>query len=796
MKTPWINHSKMKEMSSKQTLVYKSDSKGKNSICGNKKRNQSGNDDREFNTAPRYMNIDEEKIQQKYADVKDSSKLHQQKPTDFIRDLHDLLDGKDSKHVSHIEEPTETDHVFKSADSGDCKQAFKAISSDKPNDTAQTNTVFKSDPDEMHDLLEKEALEGTDPADVQSDTHQTDVVFEHLHPSEPDFMDEVKVLINIEEMEVPDSTDGPNDPTLTAMVPERLHPPEPEFMDEVKVLLDKEEMEAPDSADGLNNTPLTEVVPERLHPPEPIFIEEANNLLDKEEVEAPDSAGGLNNTPLTEVVPELLHPPEPIFIEEANNLLDKEEMEAPDSTDVPYEPTLTEMIPEHLHPPEPEFMDEEKVLIDIEEVHGIYPAEEMDPTFEANATFEPLEPSASEDEMEILLYIEEIDETYPEEDRDSVDYLSYPALTHSASNGEDKMEDLLETEEVKEANNSPGEQDNTSYLHYPVHTYSESDTDEELYDLCATLEVDETYSIEELDLVTNRNSDPERFRSSECDLEDEMMSDQEIEEEHSSNYDGMSEFHKTGQGKVCFITKKSPFSIHVEIDDFLHAPICGEKLQNTFEFFHLDYKHPSQYETKLINTTTDYPEQPDCHLVRSNIHEMIFLTDLSTYENKKNQHYKSIVVPLHDLSLKETKETTTNSYASPDIIHIKVPVVVGEYKIEACLEENLVFEEGILGVNEISKEVILTHCKFAPTQFTQSLGNGTCTASKGNLFIEGTIHQNIEYTAFHNNIPGLKQKKSGTHSNQLCQKIVLELIIHLLQVQKVRVRYDGKDPSR
>jgi hypothetical protein len=175
---------------------------------------------------------------------------------------------------------------------------------------------------------------------------------------------------------------------------------------------------------------------------------------------------------------------------------------------------------------------------------------------------------------------------------------------------------------------------------------------------------------------------------------------------------------------------------------------------------------------------------------------MKFLTDLFTCENKKNQHYKSVVVPLHDLSLKETKETTINSYPSPDMMHIKVPVVVGEYKIEACLEENVVFEEGIMRINEISKEVVLTHCKFVPTQFSKSLGNGTCTASKGNLFIEGTIHQNIEYTAFHNKNSGFKQKKSGTQSNQLCQKMVLELLIHLLQVQKVRVRYDGKGPNR
>ena len=55
---------------------------------------------------------------------------------------------------------------------------------------------------------------------------------------------------------------------------------------------------------------------------------------------------------------------------------------------------------------------------------------------------------------------------------------------------------------------------------------------------------------------------------------------------------------------------------------------------------------------------------------------------------------------------------------------------------------------------------------------------------EGNLFIEGYIHQSIEYTASHigNAVPA--QNKSLIHSNQMCQNIVLEMIIHLLQAQK------------
>jgi hypothetical protein len=72
------------------------------------------------------------------------------------------------------------------------------------------------------------------------------------------------------------------------------------------------------------------------------------------------------------------------------------------------------------------------------------------------------------------------------------------------------------------------------------------------------------------------------------------------------------------------------------------------------------------------------------------------------------------------------------------------------------------------------------------------LGNGTCTALKGNLFIEGYIQQNIEYTAVSNKNTRSIQKDQVTHLHQLCQKIVLDLIIHLLQVQPIRVRFDGK----
>ncbi|WP_237565157.1 BC_2427 family protein [Parageobacillus thermoglucosidasius] len=243
--------------------------------------------------------------------------------------------------------------------------------------------------------------------------------------------------------------------------------------------------------------------------------------------------------------------------------------------------------------------------------------------------------------------------------------------------------------------------------------------------------------------------------------------------------------------KICSMTIKSPFSTFVEIDDFLHPPIFGSTVQNSAEFLDLNNKQTPQSSTKLFHTTTYYPEQPYGHLVCSKIHEMLFFTDtVHTYGlNQKNNHYESIVVPVHGSPFAKIEETNNKSYASHDFIQIRAPVVVGEYKVEICLEDGVVFEEEITRVKEISKEVVLTTCKFVPTQFSPSLDNGICSALKGMLFIEGYIRQNIEYTAASNR--NAEQKEPATHLRQLHQKIVLDLIIHLLQVQQVLLSYDG-----
>lgn len=226
------------------------------------------------------------------------------------------------------------------------------------------------------------------------------------------------------------------------------------------------------------------------------------------------------------------------------------------------------------------------------------------------------------------------------------------------------------------------------------------------------------------------------------------------------------------QGKIYLMTKKIPFSVYVEIDNFQHQPICGDIAQHQFEFSDLAHQQTPELDTKLLHTTNFSHEEPECRLICSNIHEMVFLTNTSAQNIVNN--YKTTVVPLHDLGETETEEYN-GSY-----LHIRIPVVLGEYKIEVCLEENIEFKEEVLRIKEISKEIILTNFKLVPTVFSPSSHNGMRNVLKGNLWLEGCIAQKIEYTALN--------RGDVSPVSHLAQKIVAELIVHVLQVQKARVK--------
>ena len=119
-----------------------------------------------------------------------------------------------------------------------------------------------------------------------------------------------------------------------------------------------------------------------------------------------------------------------------------------------------------------------------------------------------------------------------------------------------------------------------------------------------------------------------------------------------------------------------------------------------------------------------------------------------------------------------------------DFIKIRVPVVIGEYNIEICIEEEVLFEEEVIRIKKVSKNVVLKNCHFTPTQLSKPLGDGTCAASNGLLSIEGLIVQNIEYSAIPDKKKRFMHRKEVVNLNE---KITLELMIQLLQEQGIRV---------
>ncbi|MED1559422.1 BC_2427 family protein [Bacillus paramycoides] len=594
--------------------------------------------------------------------------------------------------------------------------------------------VFKSST-LKNELPDQEKVDEIDSVDEMNNTFQTDSILEIPDLPESDFINELGDQEKVDEM---NSVDETNNTFQTDVILEIPNLPESDFMNE---LGDQEEVDEIDSVDlWINHSKMSEISSKQMIVFKSLTLK--NEFRNQEKVDEIDSVDETNNTFQTDFILKIPDLPESDFMDE---LGDQEEVDEIDSVDETNNTFQTDFIFEIPDFPEFDFMNE---LGDQEEVNELDSVDETNNTFQTDFIFEI--PDFPEfDFMNELGDQEEVDEL------DSVD----------------ETNNTFQTDVILE-----------------IPDLSESDFMNELGD---QEEVDELDSVDEMNNTFQTDVILEIPDLSESDFMNELGDQEEVDEIDS--VDCTSECDNYEQGKVCFMTKKSSFSTHVKIDDFFHAPIHSNSVQNTFEFIDLNNKQSPQFDTKLFNTITYYPEQLDCRLVSSEIHEIIFLTDTHNYGmNNKDEYYKSVVVPLHDSRFMKTGEINNNSYTSYDCIHIRVPVVIGEYKIEICLEENIVFEEKVIRVKEISKEVVLTNCKFIPSQFSQSLGNGICTVLKGNLFIEGYIHQNIEYTAFNNGNGDSIQKKSVTHLNQICQKIVLDLIINLLQVQQVRVSNDGK----
>lgn len=248
----------------------------------------------------------------------------------------------------------------------------------------------------------------------------------------------------------------------------------------------------------------------------------------------------------------------------------------------------------------------------------------------------------------------------------------------------------------------------------------------------------------------------------------------------NNKYSNKINIHTNVRSKKIII----PFSTFVEVDNFLHPPIFGGTIQHTFSSHEEHDRQIPSFNTKIIDTTTFYHENPYCHLLGFKSHEIVFSTKYNNIDKESWGKGKGsslvVAIPLH---AKENIVEKNNLHLQKRL-NIRVPVIVGEYNIELCIVKAVLFEDQIFQVKEISKEVEVKDCKFIPESYSNPNEDGARTVEKGKLFLEGFIKQQIEYNTLHDTNESVQAMNLDMHLYPLHQKIVLELNIQLLQVQK------------
>lgn len=266
-------------------------------------------------------------------------------------------------------------------------------------------------------------------------------------------------------------------------------------------------------------------------------------------------------------------------------------------------------------------------------------------------------------------------------------------------------------------------------------------------------------------------------------VEDEIQSSHSVKERKEDK----EECNVTPPSNLESIYSKEntiPFTIFVEIDDFLRLPISGNIIQQSALLLEGDNQtQQSESHSRFIHTELFYPDPMQYRLVRSTINEIISFSTENEMQHADNRIYETIANPIHIHSQKKKgKPECTHNY-----IEVRVPVVVGEYEIEINMSNQVFFEQEVLGFKEISSNVELRNFKFIPNQSGKSLGNGTCTVSKGKITLEGEIFQNFRYSAKTNNNENASQQKQK--NNRLHQRMALNLTVHLSQIQKIKATF-------
>ncbi|EJQ95061.1 BC_2427 family protein, partial [Bacillus cereus] len=226
------------------------------------------------------------------------------------------------------------------------------------------------------------------------------------------------------------------------------------------------------------------------------------------------------------------------------------------------------------------------------------------------------------------------------------------------------------------------------------------------------------------------------------------------------------------------IIVKTPFSIISDVTSFIKFPNINVKKQEAFVFRNEKDARGRELDAKLLTTVQHYHGEVNCNLVSSNLHEKRVLLEFSNQKVKGNMEENwigtSSWIPIHGIILEKEDEADVNNYITG-----KLPIEIGRYKGEISLQEKVVFKEKVIGIKEVSQEIILTKKEFLLPKIIKK-GHNPSIIEKGSLFVEGYIFQCIEFI--------LEQSTSHDKLYQLMQNIVLELTIQLLQEQEVRVR--------
>jgi hypothetical protein len=133
----------------------------------------------------------------------------------------------------------------------------------------------------------------------------------------------------------------------------------------------------------------------------------------------------------------------------------------------------------------------------------------------------------------------------------------------------------------------------------------------------------------------------------------------------------------------------------------------------------------------------------------------------SNYLREEQLNFSKNLFGINDLKGKNMNTAT-------DFLNIQIPIILGKYNIEICLEDEEIFAERVKEIREISKKVVLTTCEFIPSELSPVLENGSCKALKGKLMIEGFIQQDIKYIFENQQTSNYVQNQSAF--NQMKQK--------------------------